>query len=941
MSELDQLVNLLASANSPNTQQRDEATKKVLAFLKTDESLVKMMKIIEASSVDLNVRLLAAIQFKNHVKENWRDTDTTENPISRKDKDTIKQVIISLLITLPPLLQSMMMEALTVIGDAEFPNDWPTLLPELITKLHSNDYTVVNPVLQTLSSLFKRYKDTTPTNAVMLELKYILLIFPTPYLELLLKTGNVIRETKDLTGDQLKLLFTAILSMLEIFHSISNVDIAEFFEDNLGNFTKEFQFYLQYQSNCPQLVDSKSDEDPSLLNLIHTEICEILNLYTQRYDEVFLNYLQPFVTSVWSLLSQTSNAIKNDPLIFASLKFLSTVSMSIQHNLFQQEDTLKQICSCIVTPNIKLRESDLELYEDNAAEYMRRDIEGSDSDTRRRAAIELVKGLRKYFETQVTQLISVDINQLLQHYRANPQENWLSKDSAIFLVTALAIKTDSTAGVPVVEFFKAEVVPVLQNTKGVQPILVADCLKFITIFRQQLPAEIYPQLLQLCVLCLSNPDHVIHTYASTCIDRLLTVKDNGVPRLSAEFIRSVLGDILLPLVNVFSFPSSKQNERTMRAIVRIVLMMIGKVDVGTTTELLGKFTSILMAEIDNPSNHSFNHYCFEVIGSLLKSFAGQPNVFQTVIPLVNAVLQKDVQEFAPYTYQLLAILVENADAQYLAPYRSMIPILYTPAQWMRQANVPALVRLFQAFFKRDGTYIVQNNHLEPILGVYKVLVDSATNDHEGFYLLESIVENLEFAQYQKFVPLIFQVTFQRIARHKTDKLLRCFIVFLGVFINKIGIAETINIINSVRAGLWADVITKVWMVICGKVSGPIEKKIISVGMTHMLCSNEMFSTMPDSWVNIAQCQYQVLTNANTSNGIQSSEPSYIDAETPDGYVPTFTQLQFTKKEDTDPIPQIPDAAIFFREKFLPLYVANRQVFAPLMEKCQDLQRLLQ
>lgn len=41
------------------------------------------------------------------------------------------------------------------------------------------------------------------------------------------------------------------------------------------------------------------------------------------------------------------------------------------------------------------------MFEDNPEEYIRRDIEGSDVDTRRRAACDLVKALSKEFE-QIT-----------------------------------------------------------------------------------------------------------------------------------------------------------------------------------------------------------------------------------------------------------------------------------------------------------------------------------------------------------------------------------------------------------------------------------------------------------------------------------------------------------------------------------------------------------
>lgn len=45
--------------------------------------------------------------------------------------------------------------------------------------------------------------------------------------------------------------------------------------------------------------------------------------------------------------------------------------------------------------------SDEELFEDNPEEYTRKDIEGSDVDTRRRAACDLVNTLSQHFEQRI------------------------------------------------------------------------------------------------------------------------------------------------------------------------------------------------------------------------------------------------------------------------------------------------------------------------------------------------------------------------------------------------------------------------------------------------------------------------------------------------------------------------------------------------------------
>jgi hypothetical protein len=55
-------------------------------------------------------------------------------------------------------------------------------------------------------------------------------------------------------------------------------------------------------------------------------------------------------------------------------------------------------------PLLQVREEDEEVFEMNPLEYIRRDAEGSDSDTRRRAAADLVRSLTEKYPEQVTQL---------------------------------------------------------------------------------------------------------------------------------------------------------------------------------------------------------------------------------------------------------------------------------------------------------------------------------------------------------------------------------------------------------------------------------------------------------------------------------------------------------------------------------------------------------
>lgn len=184
--------------------------------------------------------------------------------------------------------------------------------------------------------------------------------------------------------------------------------------------------------------------------------------------------------------------------------------------MFQDDNTLTQICNNVIVPNIKLRKSDKELFEDDALAYVTKDVEGNDDGTRRRSAFALVLGLRKNFENKLTGLLdakskrnrlsrfltnflglfSEHITTLLNEYSQNPAKAWASKDAAVYLIIALAATkgtsekgvTTVNALVPILDFYKNVIVTEFQN-KQCPDLLLCSCLNFATTFRRQLSLE--------------------------------------------------------------------------------------------------------------------------------------------------------------------------------------------------------------------------------------------------------------------------------------------------------------------------------------------------------------------------------------------------------------------------------------------------------------------
>lgn len=86
-------------------------------------------------------------------------------------------------------------------------------------------------------------------------------------------------------------------------------------------------------------------------------------------------------------------------------------------------------------------ELDEELFEDEPMEYIKRDLEGNDNATRRRAASELVRGLLEQFPAEVTAIIGSYIQSYLQRYSTNVAQNWKDKDAALYLLTSIAARS--------------------------------------------------------------------------------------------------------------------------------------------------------------------------------------------------------------------------------------------------------------------------------------------------------------------------------------------------------------------------------------------------------------------------------------------------------------------------------------------------------------------
>ncbi|KAL4622151.1 hypothetical protein ACB092_06G277300 [Castanea dentata] len=908
---------------SPVPEPRRIAESSLSKAAETPNYGLAVLRLVSEPSVDEQIRQAASVNFKNHLRARWAPASPDESTalIPDSEKAEIKALIVRLMLSSTPKIQSQLSEALALIGKHDFPKSWPTLLPELIVELQkasqASDYASINGILGTANSIFKKFRYQYKTNDLLLDLKYCLDNFAAPLLEIFLKTAALIDSAAAVsTAAVIKPLFESQRLCCRIFYSLNFQELPEFFEDHMKEWMTEFRKYLI--TNYPVLENSGAD-GLAIVDELRAAVCENINLYMEKNEEEFQVYLNDFALAVWSLLGTVTQSSSRDQLAVTAIKFLTTVSTSVHHALFAGEGVILQICQSTVVPNVRLREEDEELFELNYVEFIRRDMEGSDLDTRRRIACELLKGIATNYKQQVTEIVSAQIQHLLTSFAANPVANWKDKDCAIYLVVSLATKKAggslvSTDLVDVQSFFASVIVPELkgQDVNGF-PMLKAGALKFFTMFRNQISKDVTVQIFRDMIRFLVAESNVVHSYAASCIEKLLLVKDEGGrSRYTANDIAPFFVELMTNLFNAFKFPESEENQYIMKCIMRV--LGVAEISSEVAGTCISGLTSILMEVCKNPKNPIFNHYLFESVAILVKRTCERdPSLISAfeagLFPSLQLILANDVTEFFPYAFQLLAQLVELNRPPIPPSYMQIFEILLSPDSWKKASNVPALVRLLQAFLQKAPHELKQEGRLIKVLEIFNTLISSTSTAEQGFYVLNTIIESLEYDVIEPNIRNIWAILFGQLQKWRAVKFFKSFLILMSLFVVKHGSMKLVDSMNSVQANIFSVIVKQFWIPNLKLITGAIELKLTAVASTRLI----LFMSEPPAVLDAAYVELwgRMLDSIVTLLSRPEQDRVEEEQEMPDiaenvGYTATFVRLYNAGKKEEDPLKDIKD-----------------------------------
>lgn len=958
---LAQLAQLLGQTVSADTNAMRNATEQLRQSEMRPGFCLMILELLRDGSVDGGARQAGAIYFKNFVRKMW----TVESGgISQSDKEVVKQHILSLMLQAPKPIQVQLAAGLEEISQTDYPENWKTLLPEMVQHLQtSQDMNVLKGTMETAHTVLSKYRSLARSNQVLGELLYTVKGCQETHL-MVFKAACERVLSGTLAPDQLTLHFQLLLATIGVFYSLHVVDIPEFFEDKKEDYFKGFLGLIKYHHEAVAGAGSQA----GLLEQVKGEIFECFALYTDKYQEIFAPFLMPCVGDVYNLLVSISQEEKNDNLVAKGIKFLSSAAQthwqqSQCQSPFDDPSVLSGICEKVVFPNILLRDSDVELFEDNALEYIRRDMESADQDTRRRSAMDLVKAMGRLNEAKVTEILIGYVKALItQAGQVAPDQAERFKDGCLYLCIATAVKgqtqkdgvTVVNPNVNILDFFNGIVAGELQQAppQGGQkpPILRASCLKFITVFRNQLPREVVGSVLQSVCKHIAAESAVVHTYAAICIEKLLTVKErNGQgnvvgPRYQPAEVKDCVLQMVNPILQIIAQGKGvPQNEYLMRCLARVFSFLKEHgAEAGLTN--LRPLGQIVIAMSQNPTNPIFNHNLFEAIASIVKVCVPvRPDDVESVLlPAFEQILERNVTDFLPYTFQILGLLLD-ATSSVKPLYQSLFARLLAVELWRSQGNVPGLIRLLRAYFTKHSLFAqLLDQHMQSILERFQFVLHNRKTESHAFDLVNAMYTHLPLALYQKYFQTLVTLLLTRLQSSKSPKFQRDFVVSMSLFMHRDtnpapGVLP--GVLNSIQPGLLLNLLSSVWLSVMKMSLRLDERKVCSIGLAKIM----MVDDVRQNAQALASCGAALVTTLGlTPSSTQSVNEESDDDLPADGGAGLEYEVSFSKLKNTD----LPGAAAGLAPDVPDLQSAAKVMLQPsaaslfqLAQSHQDLQPL--
>ena len=811
MAQLQQLLHL---AHTPGPQMTGAAQQ--LEVLELQQGFGQALLTLLAGE-QLTAQA-AAIYLKNFLQRRWQ---------SLEDRESLRDALVPATLNADRLVRKQLCAAVEELA-LQDPEHWPALLPQLVSATAGmvsatagiGASGTAQATLELAHAALKHLRSDGRHVELTRQARYSAEVLGPLHLELWrFACDRVISsEAPDLeSGNQL------LLAATEVLYDITRLVMPEHVHQNLEIYMQGILAILAVQRSTPH----------DLLQ----ELCGILAMWLSRYPELLENekrWPSRSVEAVWTLLIKCDHSCEHDALVISAIAVLSSVAcQEWQMSPFGDAQVLAAVCEGVVLPNLKLRTVDLELFHDDLQEYIARDVEGNDIQTRRWAAIDLVRSLRRRHDKETCELVVTYVKKVLQEaVSSDPQTMAICKHACIHLVISMAGSTGgqrfTVPGGLATEFFKEQLGPELLTVQEpprgttVEAVLFkAACLKFITVLRNILPAELVLGIVPRFPLLLQAEHPLLHSYAAICSNVLTTVQDRVTeqgsslwrPRYTRQQLGPVLMEMIPSLLRLLEGRSIPQNTHLVRALSAWLAFLGNELPHDLATKTLQALAQVASC-LPTPGNADYVHLVFACIALSLKALGDRRSATDeaAMLAMVEKLWVSQAEDLLPYCYQIMGLMLDLGAKS--MPYAELLQQLLAPQLWQAPGKVPGLVRLLRAFFAKVAVFRTLLQQAMPnIFERFQQALSNKQSASAAVGLLCAAFRFLPFELYCNHFQAALQACLSRVECIKMIELEKDLVVALSIFVHVVGDGAMVlcMALNQLKEGLFERFLMEVWL----------------------------------------------------------------------------------------------------------------------------------
>ncbi|KAL9937117.1 hypothetical protein V8E36_004352 [Tilletia maclaganii] len=205
---MDTLYKLFGSTLDPHPNVRKAAELEIRKLEPQEGMLSAVFQLVASDEADLSVRQSAAIYLKNRIRGNWdpeisakraalpvNRVEPSSGVIAEGERNTIRSGFLPALMHAPPVVRAQIAQALRAIIVYDYPAQWPDLLPIVLQMLNTEEPQTLFAGLSALLEAIRAFRWKSAQIGTMDEI--VSSTFPT-----LLSVGQKLLQTPNATSSE-------------------------------------------------------------------------------------------------------------------------------------------------------------------------------------------------------------------------------------------------------------------------------------------------------------------------------------------------------------------------------------------------------------------------------------------------------------------------------------------------------------------------------------------------------------------------------------------------------------------------------------------------------------------------------------------------------------------------------------------------------------------